>query len=135
MFSRSFFAENPELRNRKYPLLLSTNDRANVEESPIPYEVPQEALHTVIFFRLDLPFGATTIEFSKSIDEADGQLERLSANGEMPQRLEAPLAAFDFTDGSLYKPLLLAVHWAAELIPASILEAALGEVSFESIMA
>jgi hypothetical protein len=135
LFLASITDDNPELRNRNYPLLLAIKGKSRIGELPIPYKIQAKTVQHASFFRLDLPFGAMTVEFSKVQREAHDQLPALYLSRKLPQQLEAPLVGFDFTDGSLYIPLLLAVHWAADYIPRSVLEAALGEITHESIPA
>jgi hypothetical protein len=134
-FLTGIAAENPELRGKNYPLLLANGNDSRIEEVPIPFEIKEAAVQQVSFSRLDLPIGAMTIEFLEEKREGQDQLTSLSSSGELPQQLDAPLVGFDFTDGSLYTPLLLAVHWAADQVPHSVLEAALGEITPSSVPA
>jgi hypothetical protein len=93
-FVESILAEYPELRNRKYPLMLSLKGRARIGELAMPYKIEEKIIQHTEFFRLDLPFGATTVEFLNGSITAENQQDRLVAGGVLPQQLEAPLAGF-----------------------------------------
>ena len=79
--------------------------------------------------RLDLPFGAITVEFARNRSLCDVDLESLERRRVLPRALERPLAGFDFSQGDIYKPLLMATHWAANVIPNHVLEGIIGEAA------
>jgi hypothetical protein len=131
VFLDAIVNENPELRGRKYPMLSSIGGKARIAESPIPVTVDLEIVDSITFFRLDLPFGANTVEFTIN----PVAFNNIQGDSLLPRQVDTPLAGFDFTESTLFQPLLLDVHWAAELVPHSLLEAALGEISYQPIMA
>jgi hypothetical protein len=129
LFLEVLFEEAPELRGRKFPVFLAINGKARMGEIPVPYTPDLKAIRRATFFRLDLPFGASTVEFGKPRISGGRELDELWEGHELSRGLESPLAGFDFTEGDLYKPLLLQIHWARDLVPLNVLEAIVGEIT------
>ncbi len=122
--------ENSELRNTSFPFLLAINGRARVGEATLPFQVDWKNIARTTFFRLDLPFGAFTVEFVQEKLVAPGVNFRVLVKGGMLSRMiETPLVGFDFSASDLYKPLLISTHWAAELVPPEVLEGIVGEAA------
>jgi hypothetical protein len=133
-FLEKMVSEYPEFRRRKFPAMLCLGDRSGSRELPIPFVLNKQMLEEATFFRLDLPFGALTVEFGRQVPEEGNQLENMRLK-QLTSRLESPLLGVDFTNGDLYKPLMLQVHWAADFIPRNALEDIINDLAATSIYA
>ena len=132
-FLEGVVMDNPELRKRKFPVLLSLGRNTTKGELEIPFVLNKDMLKKASFFRLDLPFGAVTAEFGDPVCESGNQLDRMK-DGQLIAGLESPLIGVDFTKGDLYKDLLLRVHWASKFIPRAILEEIINDLALTSLL-
>lgn len=133
-FLEELVSEYPEFRGRKFPTLLSLGDVSGHKELSIPFVLNDSVLKDATFLRLDLPFGALTVEFGKQAPEEGNQLEHMPLK-ELTSHLESPLIGVDFTNGDLYKSLLLDVHWAADFMPRNALEDIINDLAAAAIYA
>jgi hypothetical protein len=127
-FLSATIEDNSELRDREFPVLLSTNGKALIFAMPIPYSPSADVLEGTTFFRLDLPFGPITIEFGETRIPAGNQVVDMGRDG-LTKELDGPLIAIDQTESNIYAPLFLSCHWASRLVPAEVLEVLLDEVT------
>jgi hypothetical protein len=124
--------EMPELR-REFNLMFNISGKIVTGSAAFPIHPDEKFLNRIRFFRVDFPFGALTIEFSKESVTGD-QIQLLEA-GLLPRRLDAPLIGCDMTDGPILSNLLTKLHWAAGRLDRRVLESLIAQVTPNSVPA
>jgi hypothetical protein len=126
-------ADYAELEGRKFDMSLNLGGSLREIQERLPYSPLAPLTHDIRFFRIAIPFGDVAVEFGPANTFSDEL--KCSHRRQLPQALESPLIGCDLTKSNLLSSLMARVHWAAGLIPVSILEQAIAELISENIPA
>jgi len=81
------------------------------------------------FCRLHLPFGDIAVEFCNTAVASSNDLETARARRQIARSLEAPLLGCDLSKSEMLAKFMIAVHWASDFVPPTILEGLVAELS------
>jgi hypothetical protein len=125
--------EFPELRGRRFHLLLNNGGAPSEVTSQLPFSTAV-SLEGLQFVRVYLPFGDVAIEFGESTTTGD-ELELIRSAHALTCKLESPLIGCDLTRYHVLASLVAKLHWARGVVPQSILEGLIEQLSFNPVAA
>lgn len=124
--------EFPELRNRRFRVVLSGVGEFVEHELTPPFSRSLPIDPNLLFARCYFPFGDVAISFgTPTISQEFTCLK----SGFLCSTLESPLVGADMTKSSILVKLLARLHWAAGVISDTILEHLIEQLSLNPVAA
>jgi hypothetical protein len=117
-----------ELSRVPFPVVFNLDGVPIQIDRVVPLTLSSKEMKQTKFFRMDLPFGAMSIEFGREVSSNLNELDIIDS-GELVRAVSGPLIGCDFSLGTTYLPIFTKFHWAKKFLNANILRALMEQLA------